>query len=71
MAIILQVLGFLPVDAYDTKHKLSTEPQSHGRLALVDYCTYALLNVRLEDLRFGKLALDIGGEPDPSQRPGL
>lgn len=71
VAVVEQVAGLPAVDSHDTEEQLAAQAQSHWGLALVDDGIDARLDVGLENVAFGELALEVGGEPDSSQRPGL
>lgn len=51
IAIVQQISRLSSIDAHHTKHKLSTESQSHRLVPPVYNCSYTALDVRLEDLR--------------------
>lgn len=71
VAIVQQVSCLAAVDPHDTKKQLASQSQRHGCLTGGDDLLDTLGEVRLQDVLFGQLALQVGGEPDSSQRPGL
>lgn len=71
VAVIKQVAGLSAVDPHDTEQKLAAQTEGHWSLALVDNGMDAGLDVGLENVALGELALKVGGEPDTSQRAGL
>lgn len=71
IAVIQEVTRLALIDSDDTKQKLSTQSQGHGRLVRRDDGLDAVCDIGLEDMVLGELALEVGGEPDAGERPAL
>lgn len=69
---VVQKVPSLPaVDSDDTQQQLSTQTQSHGRLALADDVLYIILEIRLQHVLLCEFALQVGSQPDTRQWAGL
>lgn len=71
IAIVEQIPCFAAVDSHDAQQQLAAQPERHWRLTLVNNRIHAAFDVRLKDVGFGELALDVGGKPNSSQGPGF
>jgi len=71
LRVIHQIFDLPSVDLRDTEQQLPTQPQGHGSVvaALAHDVSDIGLKVGGEDILLGELALQVGSEPDASQRP--
>ncbi len=67
ITVIQQVTRLSGVDTDHTQEELPGEAQSHRRLIRVDDRIDAVFDGGLEDVGFGELALEVGGEPDAGE----
>lgn len=69
--VVEEVPSLPAVDSDDTQQQLSTQTQSHGRLALADDVLYIVLKIRLQHILLCEFALQVGSQPDTRQWAGL
>lgn len=69
--IIKKVPRLPAVDSDHSQQQLTTQTQSHGRLALADDVLYIVLKVRLQHILLCEFALQVGSQPNTCQRSGL
>lgn len=70
-AVVHQVFRLLVVDFADTQQQLPRQSQGHWRLGISNDILHIGIQVRVEDLCLRELPVEIGGQPDASQWPGL
>lgn len=70
-AIIQKVPSLPAVDPDHTQQQLSTQTQSHGRLALANDILDIILEVRLQNVLLCEFALQVGSQPNTRQWAGL
>jgi hypothetical protein len=69
--IIEKVPRLSAVDPDHSQQQLSTQTQSHGRLALAYDVLYIVLEIRLQDILLCEFALQVGSQPNTRQRSCL
>lgn len=70
VAIVQKVTCLSAIDPHHTQEELPTQAQGHWRLPIHNGA-HTTLDVGLQDMCLGEFALEVGREPDASQRPGL
>lgn len=69
---VVQKVPSLPtVDSDHTQQQLSTQTQSHGRLALANDILDIILEIRLQNVLLCEFALQVGSQPNTRQWAGL
>ena len=70
-AIVQKVPSLPAVDPDHTQQQLSTQTQSHGRLALANDILHIILEIRLQNILLCEFALQVGSQPNTRQWAGL
>ena len=69
---VVQKVPSLPaVDSDHTQQQLTTQTQSHGRLALANDILDIVLEIRLQNVLLCEFALQVGSQPNTRQWAGL
>ena len=71
VAVVQKVARLATVDADDTQQQMATQSESHGGLVGINDIFNILLKVGLQHIGLGQFALEVRGDPDTGQRPGL
>lgn len=70
-AIVQKVPSLPAIDSDHTQQQLSTQTQSHGRLALADDVLHIIFKIRLQNILLCEFALQVGSQPNTRQWAGL
>lgn len=70
-AVVQKVPSLPAVDSDHTQQQLSTQTQSHGRLALADDVLHIIFKIRLQNILLCEFALQVGSQPNTRQWAGL
>ena len=71
VAVVQEISRLPAVDLDDAQQQLSAQTQGHWGLARGDDALDILLQIRGEHVLLGEFLLQVGRQPDASQRPRL